>query len=62
MIQLARCSGNPAQEFVMSDTGDLVNPQANKCVDAMDDGTAEKSELRLWTCSGKPDQKWRLEG
>ena len=32
-IQIASCSGNPAQQFVLSGAGDLVNPQANKCVD-----------------------------
>lgn len=62
VIQLARCSGNPAQEFVLSGEGALVNPQADKCVDAMEDGRTEGAELRLYTCSGKPDQKWRTEG
>jgi streptogrisin C len=27
------CNGNPAQQFVLSGAGDLVNPQANTCVD-----------------------------
>jgi len=31
-------------------------------VDAMEDGRTEGAELRLYTCSGKPDQKWRTEG
>ena len=35
-IQIANCSGNPAQQFVLSAAGDLVNPQANKCVDIAD--------------------------
>ncbi|MEU6069950.1 ricin-type beta-trefoil lectin domain protein [Streptomyces sp. NPDC047082] len=61
-IQLARCSGNPAQQFVLSTAGDLVNPQANKCVDALDNGTGNGTRLQLWTCAGTPNQKWRVEG
>ncbi|MFI1352434.1 ricin-type beta-trefoil lectin domain protein [Streptomyces sp. NPDC020898] len=60
-IQLARCSGNPAQQFVMSTEGDLVNPQADKCVDAKDNGTVDGTKLHLWTCAGTPNQKWRVE-
>ncbi len=60
-IQLARCSGNPAQQFVMSTAGDLVNPQADKCVDAKDNGTVDGTKLHLWTCAGTPNQKWRVE-
>ncbi|MEV5492361.1 ricin-type beta-trefoil lectin domain protein [Streptomyces bobili] len=61
VIQLARCSGNPAQQFVMSAAGDLVNPQADKCVDVKDGGTGNESKLQLWTCSGTPNQKWRVK-
>ncbi|GHE42458.1 ricin-type beta-trefoil lectin domain protein [Streptomyces capitiformicae] len=61
VIQLARCSGNPAQQFVLSTEGDLVNPQADKCVDAKDNGTRSGTRLQLWTCSGTPNQKWRVE-
>ncbi|MGI5144568.1 MULTISPECIES: ricin-type beta-trefoil lectin domain protein [unclassified Streptomyces] len=60
VIQLARCSGNPAQQFVLSTAGDLVNPQANKCVDAKDNGTGNGTKLQLWTCSGTANQKWRV--
>ncbi|MGV9529740.1 ricin-type beta-trefoil lectin domain protein [Streptomyces cellulosae] len=60
LIQLARCSGNPAQSFVMSGAADLVNPQADKCVDAMWSGTANGTGLHLWTCGGTPNQKWTV--
>ncbi|MGW4024174.1 ricin-type beta-trefoil lectin domain protein [Streptomyces sp. NPDC005009] len=60
-IQLARCSGNPAQDFVMSPAWDLVNPQADKCVDAMWSGTANGTGLHLWTCGGTPNQKWQRQ-
>ncbi|MEU9060412.1 ricin-type beta-trefoil lectin domain protein [Streptomyces sp. NPDC048430] len=61
-IQLARCTGVPAQKFVLSGEGDLVNPQANKCVDANNLGRADGDVLRLWTCAGVAHQKWRIEG
>ncbi|MFI5684855.1 ricin-type beta-trefoil lectin domain protein [Streptomyces sp. NPDC051636] len=60
-IQLARCSGNPAQQFVLSAAGDLVNPQADKCVDAVDNGTGNGTRLQLWTCAGTANQKWRVQ-
>ncbi|SES34787.1 Ricin-type beta-trefoil lectin domain-containing protein [Streptomyces sp. yr375] len=60
-IQVANCSGNPAQQFILSEHGDLVNPQANKCVDAKDNGTGNGTKLQLWTCSGTPNQKWRAQ-
>ncbi|MDX3118240.1 ricin-type beta-trefoil lectin domain protein [Streptomyces scabiei] len=61
VIQVANCSGNPAQQWVLSEYGDLVNPQANKCVDAKDNGTGNGTKLQLWTCSGTPNQKWRAQ-
>ncbi|UUU30754.1 ricin-type beta-trefoil lectin domain protein [Streptomyces sp. CA-210063] len=61
VIQLARCSGNPAQQFVFTVEGDLVNPQADKCVDVKDNGTGNGARLQLWTCAGTPNQKWRVE-
>ncbi|MFF1543783.1 ricin-type beta-trefoil lectin domain protein, partial [Streptomyces sp. NPDC058291] len=61
VIQVANCSGNPAQQWVLSEYGDLVNPQANKCIDAKDNGTGNGTRLQLWTCSGTPNQKWRAQ-
>ncbi|MBD9703660.1 ricin-type beta-trefoil lectin domain protein [Streptomyces sp. ID01-12c] len=61
VIQLARCSGNPAQQFVLSTEGDLVNPQADKCVDVKDNATRNGADLQLWTCAGTPNQKWRVK-
>lgn len=60
LIQLARCSGNPAQTFAMSPAADLVSVMADKCVDAMWSGTANGTGLHLWTCGGTPNQKWTL--
>ncbi|WP_199839710.1 RICIN domain-containing protein, partial [Streptomyces sp. XY431] len=59
-IQVAICNGGPAQRFVLAGPEDLVNPQANKCVDAKDKGTAAGTQLQLWDCSGTPNQKWYL--
>lgn len=61
MIQLARCSGNPAQTFVTSAEQYLVNPQSQKCVDAMWSGTANGTGLHQWTCGNTPNQKWRRQ-
>ncbi|MET7976118.1 RICIN domain-containing protein [Streptomyces mirabilis] len=57
-IQLANCSGNPAQQFRLNPAHDLVNPQADKCVDVRDKGTANGTRLQLWSCNGQDNQKW----
>lgn len=58
VIQLAVCSGNPAQQFRLSGAADLVNPQANKCVDVKDQATGNGTRLQLWDCNGQDNQKW----
>ncbi len=58
-IQLARCSGSGAQRFVLSGAGDLVNPQADKCVDIAGWNAQNDAVLQLWTCTGGENQKWR---
>ncbi|MEV6816741.1 RICIN domain-containing protein, partial [Micromonospora sp. NPDC051296] len=59
VIQIANCSGNPAQQFVLSAAGDLVNPQANKCVDIGGWVNADGARLITWECLGGANQKWR---
>jgi streptogrisin C len=58
-VQVANCSGNPAQQFVLSEAGDLVNPQANKCVDVKDWNPGDGAALQIWECAGTTNQKWR---
>lgn len=58
VIQLAVCSGNPAQQFRLNSSNDLVNPQADKCVDVKDQATGNGTRLQLWDCNGQDNQKW----
>ncbi|MEW1872565.1 RICIN domain-containing protein [Streptomyces caelestis] len=58
VIQLARCSGHPAQQFRLNSSHDLVNPQADKCVDVREQQVANGSRLQLWDCNGQDNQKW----
>ena len=60
VIQLVGCNGNPAQKFVLSGAGDLVNPQANKCVDIKDWNGNSGARLHTWECAGTANQKWFL--
>ncbi|WP_214416175.1 RICIN domain-containing protein [Sphaerisporangium fuscum] len=58
VIQIANCSGNPAQQFVLSGAGDLVNPQSNKCVDIKDWNGNDGAALIQYECHGGANQKW----
>jgi ricin-type beta-trefoil lectin protein/thaumatin family protein len=58
VVQLAYCSGNPAQQWVLSDAGNLVNPQANKCLDIKDWNPENGAQVQLWDCAGTANQKW----
>ncbi|MPY30750.1 RICIN domain-containing protein [Streptomyces adustus] len=57
-IQLATCNGSWAQRFNLNDAHDLVNTTIGKCVDVVDNGTANGTKLQLWTCFGTDNQKW----
>jgi len=59
-VQVARCSGNPAQQFRLNSAYDLVNVQADKCVDVVDHLTANGTPIQIWTCKGLSNQKWTL--
>ncbi|MEV4636456.1 thaumatin family protein [Actinoplanes sp. NPDC049548] len=57
-IQVFTCNGTPAQQWVLTEAGDLVNPQADKCVDIAAWNAANGAPLQLWTCNGMANQKW----
>uniref|UniRef100_A0AAU2ADP1 RICIN domain-containing protein n=1 Tax=Streptomyces sp. NBC_00093 TaxID=2975649 RepID=A0AAU2ADP1_9ACTN len=57
-IKLVTCNGTGAQRFRLNAAHDLVNIQADKCVDVTDQGTGNGSELQLWSCTGGDNQKW----
>ncbi|MFP8885415.1 ricin-type beta-trefoil lectin domain protein [Streptomyces mangrovi] len=57
-IQVARCSGNPAQRFHLNETEDLVAGIADKCVDVYDGRTADGTPAILWPCTGSANQTW----
>jgi beta-glucanase (GH16 family) len=57
-IQIVTCNGNPVQRFTLSAAGDLVNVSANRCVDVVDNNTANGALLQLWDCAGTANQKW----
>ncbi|MFJ9558960.1 ricin-type beta-trefoil lectin domain protein [Streptomyces fuscichromogenes] len=58
VIQLAVCSGNPAQRFRLNSGNGLVNPQADKRVDVKDEQTGNGTRLQLLDCNGQDNQKW----
>jgi hypothetical protein len=54
-LQLHDCTGNPAQEWVVSGGG-LRNPQSGRCVDAPAGATANGTRLQIYDCNGTPAQ------
>lgn len=57
-VRLSGCDGGPAQEWIYSPGRDIVNPQANRCLDVTGDSDADYTTLQIWTCVGNPNQKW----
>ena len=58
-IQLCHLQRHAAQQFALTAAGDLVNPQANRCVDIAGLEPANGAKLQLWDCAGTANQKWR---
>ncbi|MFF7985859.1 ricin-type beta-trefoil lectin domain protein [Streptomyces sp. NPDC007901] len=59
-IRLAGCDGSGAQRFRLTAANDLVNVQADKCVDVTDVRSDNGARLQLWGCSGGGNQKWSI--
>ncbi|MFI0815888.1 ricin-type beta-trefoil lectin domain protein [Streptomyces sp. NPDC021098] len=60
VVQLARCNGEPAQQFQYTKGHTLVNPQSGKCVDPTGGKDDNTTKLELWDCTGHDNQKWDL--
>ncbi|GHF33017.1 hypothetical protein FHX82_005225 [Amycolatopsis bartoniae] len=59
-LQLWDCGGTANQQWAVSTARDVVNPAANKCVDATGPSSANGTRLQLWTCTGGSNQKWTV--
>ncbi|MET8357648.1 family 16 glycosylhydrolase [Micromonospora sp. NPDC005171] len=57
-VNLVSCNGNTAQRFTLNAAGDLVNLNANKCVDVREANPNNGGKLHLWDCLGAANQKW----
>ena len=49
-----------AQQWTYTSGRDLVNPQANKCLDVTGNNSANATPLQIWTCTGAANQKWTV--
>jgi streptogrisin C len=58
-LQVARCNGGPGQKFRFEAAGDLVNVNANRCVDVKGWGAGDGTPLIQWQCHGGANQKWQ---
>nr|WP_272923954.1 RICIN domain-containing protein [Streptomyces sp. SID3343] len=56
-VQIAYCSGNPAQQFTLRGST-LYSKTADKCVDLWNNGTRDGAEVRLYQCTNGGNQKW----
>lgn len=60
--QLWDCNGTAAQRWNVTAAHDIVNPQADKCLDATGNSSANGTRLQIWTCTGAANQKWTVAG
>ncbi|MGC0421736.1 ricin-type beta-trefoil lectin domain protein [Embleya sp. AB8] len=57
VVQLAYCSGNPAQQFTLR--GNTIYAKAaDKCVDIWNNNSGDGADIRLWPCHGHWNQAW----
>ncbi|WP_443079269.1 family 16 glycosylhydrolase [Streptomyces sp. NBC_01498] len=58
-LQIWDCNGGGNQRWAVSGANDVVNIQANKCMDAGGPGV-NGTLTQLWTCAGTANQKWSV--
>lgn len=56
-VQLYDCNGTSAQKWSLSATGDIVNINANKCLDVRQPANLG-ARMQIWDCAGTANQKW----
>ncbi|WP_445271659.1 RICIN domain-containing protein, partial [Streptomyces sp. DSM 41978] len=59
-VRLWECNGSAAQQWATPAARDIVNPQADKCLDAAGNSSANGTRLQIWTCAGTANQKWTV--
>lgn len=57
-VRMTACDAGPAQQFYFNANHDLIARAAGKCVDVIDHGVANSSNLQIWQCTGAANQKW----
>ncbi|MEU6860526.1 family 16 glycosylhydrolase [Glycomyces sp. NPDC046736] len=57
-VRLWGCNGSAAQQWAFSGANDIVNPQADKCLDIPWADASDGMNLQIATCSGNNAQKW----
>jgi len=57
-VQLWDCNGTAAQQWRTGTANDIVNPTANRCLDATGVSSANGTRLQIWDCTGGANQKW----
>jgi Beta-1,3-glucanase/Ricin-type beta-trefoil lectin domain len=58
-VQLHDCTGNPAQQWVVSGNG-LRNPQSGRCLDSPGGATTNGTRLQIYDCNNTPAQAFRV--
>ena len=60
-VGLTPCAPEAAgQRWQFSGNRDLVNPNADKCLDVVEGNAADGARVQIWTCLGVTNQKWTL--
>jgi hypothetical protein len=60
-VNLSKCNGSGAQQWLAFPNGSLINPQSGKCLDGPND-PSNSPRLEIFTCDGGAYQRWTLPG
>ncbi|WP_412075649.1 endo-1,4-beta-xylanase [Streptomyces xanthophaeus] len=58
--QIWGCSGAANQKWTLTASGAIVNPSSGLCLDALNQGTANTTEIILSSCTGASSQLWHM--
>jgi hypothetical protein len=61
-VQLRACVADPPQQWNPQLDGSLLSVQAARCLELPGSDTDDFTLLSTATCTGSPNQQWRLPG